>query len=649
MKSSRLEQSTLLAFCRRQQRRRNRPRSHAQTEKWYQPHLFCCVLLCIIFGSLPVIAQPSGGPYGPIRQTYELPRDAGKIYYVAPDGNDTESGQTLAKPTTLEAAIKRVVTGDAIVMRGGTYRTGDLQLNQGITIQPYANEQPVLKGTFVAKNWERQRNGLWKTSWSRLFPDKPASWWRPQSHGRETPLYRFNNDMVFVDGKLLQPVGREEEIDENSYFIDYKARLVFIGTDPTDRLVEITAFNGALTRITGNCHGKTSDRKGPVIRGITFTQYAYRAIEIEGTNPEGLSDESDHGKEVVGTTLEHCTISFCSRVGAYFRGDNLTLRHCLVSDTSTEGIFILSSSDVLLEKNIFTRNNIEEITGYYPAAVKIFNQCYRVTCRDNLVIDHPYSNGIWYDVGNVDGRFLNNRVENIGNMERRFSNNRFWPSDNGFFFEISKGAICAGNVFVNCDQGIFLINSSDVEMYNNTLVNSTVCIGRTARTAAGDHFGWHPSTGPDVNDRDGHVFVNNLLTGDENYRRPLLVVWQPQSLCERLDKPQVKQLDYNVYVRGPDTADKPLLLWSPAPNDACQLVFKSLQGLQKLHSEFSANSRYFADYDGPLFKSPKLGNYQLLQAFPGSKVATTLPDEISKLLGRPKTDARFTGAYPPLP
>ena len=31
-------------------------------------------------------AQPSGGPYGPIHQTYELPSIKGKIYYVAPDG-----------------------------------------------------------------------------------------------------------------------------------------------------------------------------------------------------------------------------------------------------------------------------------------------------------------------------------------------------------------------------------------------------------------------------------------------------------------------------------------------------------------------------------------------------------------------------------
>ena len=439
------------------------------------------ILLFIIFSSLPLIAQPSGGPYGPIRQTYNLPNVAGKIYFVAPDGKSESLGEALAQPTSLEAAFERVKTGDAIVMRGGTYRTGNLLLNQGINIQPYADEQPVLKGTFIAIDWKDLGNGLWKTSWSRLFPAKPLGWWNRDWFGNQTPLYRFNNDMVFVDGKLLQAVGWEGEVDENSYFIDYEAGQVYIGTDPTKRLVEITAFDIAFKRITGECHGKTSDRKGPVIRGITFTQYAYRAIEIEGTEPKGLSDESKHGKEVVGTTLENCTISFCSRVAAYLRGDKLTLRHCKVSDTSTEGIYIIGSSDVLLEKNIFTRNNIEKITGYYPAAVKIFNQCYRVTCQDNLVIDLPYSNGIWYDVGNVDGRFINNWVEGVGNVNRNVPNNRPWPSDNGFFFEISKGAICAGNVFVNCDHGIFVLNSSNVQMYQNTLVNSTVCIGRNGK------------------------------------------------------------------------------------------------------------------------------------------------------------------------
>jgi parallel beta-helix repeat protein len=620
-----------------------------QKLKWHE--LFCIagIFLYTIFSSLPLTAQPSGGPYGPIQQTYELPKDAQKIYYAAPDGNAQESGESLGNPTTLEAAIERVETGDAIILRGGTYRTGDLILNQGITIQPYADEQPVLKGTYIATEWKEHRNGLWTTSWAHLFPSRPAHWWRRQRHGKETPLHRFNNDMVFIDGKFLQAVGWEGEVDEDTYYIDYENGLVYIGVDPADRLVEITAFDIAIHRITGECHGKTPDNKGPVIRGITFTQYAYRAIEVEGTEPEGLSDEAYHGKEVIGTTLEHCTISFCSRVAASLRGDKLTIRHCKVSDTSTEGLYIIASCDVLLEKNIFTRNNIERITGYYPAAVKIFNQSYRVTCRDNLVIDLPYSNGIWYDVGNVDGIFINNWVEGVGTTARIFSKERQWPSESGFFFEISKGVICAGNVFVNCDQGIFVLNSSDAQIYHNTFVNSTASIGRTPRIAEGDHFGWHASTGPDVDERDGHVFVNNLLTGDENFSRPLLFVWQTRNLCERLDKPMMKQLDYSVFVRDTDKTSRPLIYWSPAMNENCQLSFESPEELNIQFPEFSANSKYFANYDGPLFRSRELHNYQLLEGFPGSKAASVLPDEIRRLLGYPKKGARFVGAYPICP
>jgi parallel beta-helix repeat protein len=622
----------------------------SQAVKYYKFFSGGFVLFCMIFVSFSLEAKPSGGPYGPIRQKYDLPEVKGKIYYVAPDGKAENTGETLARPTTLEKAIEKVVTGDAIVLRGGTYRTGELILNQGITMQPYLDEKPVLKGTYVANQWQDLWGGLWKTSWTRLFPSKPDDWWWRDWAGRTTPLHRFNNDMVFVDGKFLQSAGWIDEVDENSYFIDYDTKEVYIGTDPKDRLVEITAFDGAIYRTTGDCHGKTSDRKGPVIRGITFTQYAKDGIFVEGIFPEGLSDESNHGKEVIGTTLEHCEISNCSRVAARLRGDSLVLRHCKISNTSTEGIYIEASNDVLLEKNIFTKNNIERITGYYPSAVKIFNQSYRVTCRDNLVIDLPYSNGIWYDVGNVDGVFVDNWVQDVGIRNREFSREQFWPSDNGFFFEISKGAICAGNVFVNCDQGIFVLNSSDVQMYNNTLVNSTVTIGRTPRSPETDPvFGWHSSTGPGVEKRDGHVFVNNLLAGDEKYGRPFFVTFQTPSLCKKLSKPQFSKLDNNVYVRTPGAKSGTLMLWSPAKNKECQMELESLEGLRKLHPNFSAKSLYLSDYDGPLFKGWEVGNWELSEGFPGIKLAAKLSPEIMKLLGISEEDAPFVGAFPVLP
>jgi hypothetical protein len=601
-----------------------------------------------VFLFLPTYSQPSGGPYGPVYTKYEIPKDAVHIFYVSPNGDVNKTGNSLNEPTTLEEAIRKAATGDAIILRGGTYRTGNLIYNQGITLQPYADEQPVLKGTFEAKEWKDLHNGLWKTTWTNLFPSKPASWWGKDRSGKLTPLHRFNDDMVFINGKFLHSAGWEGEVDENSFFIDYERQTVFIGTDPTNKIVEITAFNGALIRTTGECNGKKSDGKGPVIKGITFTQYAYRALEIEGAEPEGLADEKNFGKDVVGTLIENCTITFCSRVAGYLRGDNMVIRNCKVSDTSTEGIYVIASNDVLLEKNIFARNNIEDIDGYFPAAVKIFNQCHRLTCRDNLVTDLPNSNGIWYDVGNVDGRFINNWIENVGFTDYKISTKSAWPSQNGFFFEISKGVICAGNVFVNCDHGMLILNSCDALVYQNTFVNSMACFGRDGRSAQGDHFGWHPSTGPDVDKREGHVFVNNLMSSDQNFDRPLLFVWQPDFLCEKLKTSPLKELDNNVFIQNSEIRSMPLILWTPVSAAECQLKANSLADLQIYYPGFNKNSLSI-EKNVSFFKSPDLGNYQLVKGFPGEKCAAKLPEAISSLLGMPKKAAPYIGAYPLIP
>jgi parallel beta-helix repeat protein len=609
-------------------------------------NMICFIILSLVL-SFPVIAQPSGGPYGPVRLTYEIPKTAGTVYYVAPDGNATVQGLSPDKPTTIEAAMKWVKTGDVIILRGGTYRTGNLNLNQGITIQPYQDEQPVLKGTYVATDWKNQGNGLWTTKWGRLFPAKPLDWWNRSKYGRDTPLQKFNNDMVFVNGHFMQSVSEINEVDENTFFIDYETGLVYIGTDPKDKLVEITAFDVAIHRVTDDCNGKTSDKKGFILKGVALTQYAYRAIEVDGTEPEAISAEADHGKQVVGTTIENCSITFCSRVAAYLRGDRLTLRNCRISDTSTEGIYIIASNDVLLEKNIFTRNNIEHITGYYPAAVKIFNQSHRVTCRDNLVTNLPESNGIWYDVGNVDGVFINNWVENVGDGSIKYDHTRPWPSQNGFFFEISKNVVCAGNVFLNCDQGIFILNSTGAKIYNNTFINSTATIGRNERTPATDGmFGWHSGTGPDVDKRTDHVFINNLMYAEANHARPLLFIWQPDKFYERSYKPQFEQLEGNIFITSSVSEATPLVYWTKATGKESQESFISLDGIKGLYPEFSADNLYYPDVT--VFKSIELKNFETLKSFSGNINGVVIPADISKLLNLVKKDMKFTGAYPPV-
>ncbi len=612
--------------------------------KFFRKMLLVSIFL-LGFGLL-TNAQPSGGPYGPISQKYELPKVKGNIWYVAPDGKAENEGAQLSAPTSIEAAFKKVKSGDAIVLRGGTYRTGNLLLNQGITMQPFNDEQVVLKGTYEVTQWVTLGRGLWMCEWEHLFPMEPADWWVYHNAGRQTPMHRFNNDMVFADGRFLQSAGWLGEVDENHYFIDYENNRIYIGVDPNAHLMEVTAFDVAIHRVDGPLNGVESDKIGPIIKGITFTQYAYRAFEFDGTNPEGVSPRHEHGQRVKGTTLENVTISFCSRVGGYFRGDNFTMRNCLVTDTSTEGVFILSSSDVLLERNIFTRNNIEKITGYFPAAVKIFNQCYDVVCNDNLVTDLEDSNGIWYDVGNVDGIFTNNRLQNVGRLYKSQNQERAWSSDNAFFFEISKGVTVAGNEFINCDQAILILNASDAKIYQNTIINSGVSINRTSRSAQGDHFGWHPASGPDVDERHGHVFVNNLVVGTATHPRLLINITQGRELCSRLKDNPVEDMDGNVFVYNTGL-NRDIIGWSPiADEEYCSKSFKNIAALREALPGMNKNSREWNYGSIALFKGEQTGNYELLPSFPGHNNAITLPAEVQKILKLTKRQKPYVGAHP---
>ncbi|MEO3693807.1 right-handed parallel beta-helix repeat-containing protein [Roseateles paludis] len=611
--------------------------------------LRCLALALGLAAMLPASAQPSGGPYGPVAQSYALPK-AGHVFVVAPDGKADAAG-TVAAPTTLEAAVTRVVTGDAIVLRGGTYRTGSLKFNQGITLQPYLDEQPVLKGTQLATTWEALPQNVWRTKWSQLFPAQPLGWWQRKTEGKLTPLHRFNNDMVFVDGELLESAGWEGELGPKTYYIDYANGYVYLGFDPKGRQVEITAHDVALHRTTRETHGKAPDKKGPQIRGLSFTQYAYRAIDIEGQRPAagpneeptddpiGISPESAHGKEVVGTLLENVSISFCSRVAGYFRGDKLVIRNSLISDTGTEGIYVIGSSDVLLERNLIRRNNVERLTGIFPSAVKIFNQSYRVTVRDNLIIEQPHSNAVWYDVGNVEGVFVNNHIEG---------------AQAGLFFEISKGVVVAGNVFVNNEVGIRILNSSGARVYHNTFVNSPALFARDPRSNIGDHFGWHPTTGPGVDERVGHVFESNLMVADNAPvagrwsppRLALLRFEQPPMLCGKVTAPMSSKVDGNVYVRmgAAEAANRPLVSWASVADANCMSFFDTLDDFRKAVPGVEAKARVFINHSGAVFRSPEMRRFEPVGLLAGVP-AQPVPAEARKVLGWPDVP-HVPGAYP---
>lgn len=172
---------------------------------------------------------------------------------------------------------------------------------------------------------------------------------------------------------------------------------------------------------------------------------------------------------------------------------------------------------------------------------------------------------------------------------------------------------------------------------------------RSERSAVGDHFGWHPSAGPDVHERLGHVFANNLLVADETFRGPLLHAGQTEKVRARLKESQLAGLDGNVYVRrarGRAVAE-PLVAWAPASNERGAVEFAGWRELHAALPQFEAHGREFPDYNGPLFRSAELGHFEVARAFPGAGVAVPLPPDVRATLGWADAREAHVGAYLP--
>ncbi|HSW38477.1 MAG TPA: right-handed parallel beta-helix repeat-containing protein, partial [Acidobacteriota bacterium] len=156
------------------------------------------------------------------------------------------------------------------------------------------------------------------------------------------------------------------------------------------------------------------------------------------------------------------------------------------------------------------------------------------------------------------------------------------------------------------------------------------------------------ATGPGVDERDGHVFVNNLMVATASFRRPLLRFGQPAAMCDKLPDPQAEKIAGNFYVRAnlPEAAPAPLIQWSPAKADNCVIALESVEEFRQAAPGFAIGDRRFDMTPGSVFKGPDIGRFDLLKALPGMDEIELLPDDVRQLLGWSREQARTVGAYP---
>ena len=481
---------------------------------------------------MPDVPLPDVGAPTPRSLAYPAPADA---LYVSPTGSDSSSG-TLRHPLrTVEAAVASARDGQTIVLRAGSYHESiEIPAGTRITLQPYANETVWLDGSRGVTGFVPD-GGRYSAAWDVQFdhsptyirgaPDGQRNGWRFVSDSH--PL-AAHPDQVWLDGRALRQVGSREEVDADSFHVDYAAARLTIGADPAGRSVRASALAKALSI--------RSD--GTVIRGLGIRRYAPSVPHMGAVTAERP-----------GIQLEALTIRDNATTGLSLGAADLHARNLTVSGNGMLGITATYADRLQLDRLLVTGNNTERF-NYSPVAGGI-----KIARSHNIrvsagIIKANEGTGLWVDES-VRGAVV------TGNVLRA-------NAAHGFSAELSADVDLVDNIIAgNGGAGAKINNTSRVRIWNNTFSENARelnIVQDERRGANPDTPGHDPRYGPDpllpwIN---GPVAVHNNIFSATGGQCLLCVEdYSREFSAEELGV----TVQGNVY-RDAGTADRPAVLWA---------------------------------------------------------------------------------------
>jgi parallel beta-helix repeat protein len=364
---------------------------------------------------------------------------------VAPTGSDTAAG-TLASPLkTVQAAVTKAKAGQTVVVRAGEYNESiNVPYSKPLTIQAYPKETVWFDGSQKVTTWT-QNGTTWSTPWS-FFPssviDGIAD--NPRYVHKDHPL-ASKRDQVFINGVQMTQVATAAEVKGNTFYVDTVAKKVIIGTSPVGKEVRISNLsagimvNSAGTTLQGfgvRRYASTSEDQAAV-RMVNINATAQN-LQIEDNAYLGLSMSNNNAK------VDHVTIL---RSGMLGLGSNAA--------------YGSSFTNSRIEQNNFQQFKQAPVAGGF-----------KITRSRDVKIDNLYSSNNW-----GAGIWLDESVYNASITNSITNNN----SSTGISLELSQKVIVANNSSSNQTDGLTIVGTGDVKVYNNEFENNSRFAVRVAQ------------------------------------------------------------------------------------------------------------------------------------------------------------------------
>jgi parallel beta-helix repeat protein len=253
----------------------------------------------------------------------------------------------------------------------------------------------------------------------------------------EAPACELPEDL-YIDGERMKRQMSLDDVDVESWYLDYESDVVYLGRDPSGSEVELSVVP----------HAFGGQAENVIIEGLVIEKYASPAQR--GAINAGRA-----------WTLVGNEIRFNHGAALYPGSDSVVTDNYFHHNgqIAIDG----GGANSVYERNEIAYNNLGDFSFEWGAGGVKFVHTTNLVLRDNYV-HHNHGPGLWIDGYNVDTLFEGNRV--IDNF------------DAGIKIEISGAATVrdnevVGNGFGNADPprgaGIIIRESGPVEVMGNRL------------------------------------------------------------------------------------------------------------------------------------------------------------------------------------
>ena len=370
-------------------------------------------------------------------------------YYVAPWGNNSHSGTSASAPLkSINTALNKVQAGDAVVLRGGTYREHVEVKRSGaagkpIIIMNYPNEVPVIKGSEKVTGWVRHSGNIWKkTGW----PHNSQQVFMNFDAGNPRSLQQIGVPNLYSTWEYPTPVGSGlGNMAPGRFWYDRGGKVLYVqlsdNGDPNGRTMEASVHRRVLMMHYPYIH----------VKGIRFRHSNTSAFAQMG----GAIEMSSH------STLENVDVQYMdfAGIGLGYQRENTRIVNSIVNNNGSTGVHAAATRNFLVRNVTMMYNNYRNFdVNWHAGGLKATTNAYGTV--EDSVVGFNKGPGIWFDHagGGMPITIRNNYVHDNGRGE------------GAIFLEVTSNALIYNNVVVrNKIRGIYISAGNNSRIYNNTV------------------------------------------------------------------------------------------------------------------------------------------------------------------------------------